>query len=607
MRVTFFSPHAGIQLHAIPERKLIESYIHRGHDVTVVTCSGELSAPCITMNSRNLDLSSSRFSMAMTCMTCRRLSSQLYSDRDKLTVVKMESLISQEDFGLIDALCANVTQSNWRSFKYRDISIGILASYEILLKYKLNSLIFNEEQFEELLAKIRLTLVSLMAAESHFRKSNPQLVVAYNMLYSVNRVWKIVAESSGASSYSIQLGWDAAARTDTLMIYRDENDQFLLAGSPEADLALDSPISPEGIKRVKDHLLALSSSSDVFVYSKQHEQIHPKATREKFDIDPNKPVILIPLSSEDERFAAGVLGIEFMKRKSQLFEDQTSWINYLIKFAEQNDQWQFIFRLHPRMFPNRREGYEASAAAEFLTLFATLPSNVRLNVPSDECSLSDLLQITHLVLAGKSTVGAQCAAYGMPIVLHDIETLNAFSPRLGRVVKDLNSLVNIIDSALSEGLKFETSRQAFRWFDYLNSRVAFQFSLQRDSPKYFVERATVNTGTWRIQQRFLPQLKKKLSGGLISSILRYPLLRRASHRAMKNLGSDSLPLDPLVLVSEMGLKGLQEVRLTEGMPNDSTETNSLKTALEDIAHVLGKFNDDSDCLTSRMAKMIANS
>lgn len=601
MRVTFFSPHAGVELHSYPERQLIESYVSAGHQVTIISCHGEFKSPCISMSARNIDLDSSRLARTLTCMACQRIGDALYLNSENLTVIQLADLITCEDFDKIEALCADITIDNWIDFTYLSLPLGKIASYEILLKYKLSDLALNQTQFRELIAKIRLTMISATAAKIHISSTQPDLIVAYNMLYGVNRVWAELARQVGAKSYSIQLGWDAASRAQSLMIYHDDNHQLLLANSLEANAYLDLPLSETEVARVQSHLLALTSSSDVFVYSQQHAKVHPFEIRHLFNLDPNKPTVLVPLSSEDERFAASFVGIEFMQKTPALFQDQVTWIVFVINLARKHPEWQFVFRLHPRMFPNAREQHLAGSAQRFVELFADVPENVRLNSPSDNCSLSDILQVTDVVLAGKSSVGAQCAAYGLPILLHDVDTLNAFSSKLGRIVHDANEVSAAIEELIKVGCQFNTSLLAYRWFNFLNSRVALQFSTITESD---ISGSFKIFSGGKFGSLFLRRLRRLVDFSSMRAGLQYIFAGRQTRKFIESLELDPLPLYPLVRVTEMGLDGLQQLKFTETRFDARQEALALIKSLREIGNNLGEFPDDPRCLSSRILRMI---
>lgn len=593
MKVLFVSPLAGIEQHAIVERQLMQSFIARGDSVGVVRCSKDLLQPCGVALAKGTVSPVSTAARWATCSGCIQNGNLLFASDQRIRQFQISEFVSELELSTIDALVADAEPGGWMSLEHKDLPVGRLAAYEGFLTYKDHRGVLSGQQYLDYQANLRTVLVMDLVSEKIFQEWSPDLVIAYNTLYALHRIWKLRSEESGIPCYALQHGWDAARRSTSLMIYRDDNDQLLLSSSTECKEALNHPIDESAIRLVSDHLLALTQASNVFVYSAAHQAIQPETIRKGLGLDAKRPVIFVPLSSEDERFASGVVGLEFMTRPGNVFSNQMDFLQYLKSMARQHPEWQFVIRVHPRMFPNAREAYLATGAEPIMkVLTQDRPDNFQINTPTQGYSLSDVMQVIDLVVAGRSTVGAQCAAFGLPLVLHDVHQLNAFPAQLGLVAHSREELSEKIQLGLVMGCRIENSILAFRWFNFLNSIVAKDISPPKDSHVAEASRPPRPHTTVRLIKNSLPRF------------LQTWLKSRISLRAVQNFSIDSnnnLPeFDDLVQVTDRRLAGLHQLRPPMTQNSPEAELRGVTLALLGLCDLLGRFPDDPRCLTSRI-------
>jgi hypothetical protein len=128
------------------------------------------------------------------------------------------------------------------------------------------------------------------------------------------------------------------------------------------------------------------------------------------------------------------------------------------------------------MFPNKRESVTSPVVAELTELLADAPANVTLNLPSDEVSLYDLMQVVDVVLSYRSSVGAELAAFGIPVVVPSNAEFFTYPAEINLVGATEEDYAEKIGQAIAAGWSLDNSRRAFRWFAFLFSRVAVDFS-----------------------------------------------------------------------------------------------------------------------------------
>src|SRR5262249_46386450 len=161
------------------------------------------------------------------------------------------------------------------------------------------------------------------------------------------------------------------------------------------------------------------------------------------------------LSSPDERFAAQTVGAQGSD-EDLLFPKQIDWIRALLRFVASRPDLFLLIRVHPREFPNKREGVLSQNAGLLAKTLETLPPNSRVNWPADQVSLYDLANYTDVVLNSWSSAGKEMALLGIPVV--------AYSPDLILYPADLNCVGTTeadffrkVDQALADGWTLERS------------------------------------------------------------------------------------------------------------------------------------------------------
>jgi hypothetical protein len=128
------------------------------------------------------------------------------------------------------------------------------------------------------------------------------------------------------------------------------------------------------------------------------------------------------------------------------------------------------------MFPNKRESVRSPVVDELMELLSGRPSNVSVNLPTDEISLYDIMQVVDVVLSYRSSVGAELAAFGIPVVVPSNADFFTYPEEINLVGSTRDEYAAKIAQALEAGWSLENSRRAFRWFAFLFTRIAVDLS-----------------------------------------------------------------------------------------------------------------------------------
>ena len=91
-------------------------------------------------------------------------------------------------------------------------------------------------------------------------------------------------------------------------------------------------------------------------------------------------------------------------------------------------------------------------------------------------SLYDLMQLVDVVLSYRSSVGAELAAFGIPVVVPANADFFTYPNEINLVGTTREDYAAKIDEALAAGWSLENSRRAFRWFAFLFTRIAVDLS-----------------------------------------------------------------------------------------------------------------------------------
>ena len=476
MKALFFSPFSNVWEHSYPVSLIAQSLEEQGFDIEFVNCDGQFEDFCIAMSAAGLTAESSLQKRKQVCSACKKRRN-LLSKEFGFSSYNLEQFIDSSDIKYATDQTQLVDSTNWMHLEVHGIPIGRYAAYEFLLHYKILGTDIPENLFPYYQDQLRLSIITLLASQKILATSNPDVVLTYNRLYGVNHAFLAVAEQKNIPTYSLQGGSHITLHGQSMTLFRESQSLFQVLDSSTWETSKENPIGIIQAELVTSHLLGLLSASSAFAYSSSFEAVAPAVLREKLNIRSGSQVLLIPMSSEDELNAAELADfLPDRESRPNLFEDQFSWIRYIFDFARRNPELSFVLRLHPRMYPNKREGILAPVVEKVIELVKTAPNNVSINYPTDAISLYDLLQIVDVVLGYRSTVGVEAASFGIPVVAPANKDFFTYPREISLTSYSRQEFDKNIYKALQEGWCFENARKAYRWFSFLFTQVATDLS-----------------------------------------------------------------------------------------------------------------------------------
>jgi hypothetical protein len=504
MKILFFSPYALIDVHAIPDALLAKSLRYAGHETLHVSCDGLFNSYCIAMSAVGLGYFDDQVKKDAICRNCKVKRDKINSTFEAPST-HLEKYLAADDFQLADSICAKATPENWFDFEYDGIDVGKYAAYELVLNDKINSKAFTADQWRKYQVDLRNALCVLIGIRKIFDEFRPERVVMYNNLYSANSTVCAVAEQRGVKYYSLHAGGHHVHMRSHITIYRGRGSRRLTPYGQAWKDVQGRPLSPAEIDKVNLHIRELLLAKSPWVYSIKSVNMKSEDLRTFFHAREDQKVLLVTMSSEDEKFAGSLVDIPH-QRGEPIFKSYFEWISFLVEWAAKRPDIMLIIRVHPREFPNKRERVLSAQAKIQKDYFVDLPENVKVNWPEDNISLYDLLKIVDLGLNSSSTAGLDMVLFGIPVVIIDENQLIPYPRDLNIFAENKDDYVEKIEQSLSLPWDLKRVIHAYRWLSFL-----YQIEEIDISDGYFPKRKGFVNWAQRILSR-VSIMNKSISG-----------------------------------------------------------------------------------------------
>jgi hypothetical protein len=472
MKILFFSPHAYYDVHALPEALVADALRKEGNKILTINCDGLYKDYCISMSAVKFsDLSAK----AAICNKCKN-NRDIINEKFNFQSILLESLISKEELFETERILNTLNKENYINYEFDSVPIAKFAIYEFILNHKLSSTNIPNELWGECKAHIRNAMNTYFAMTRFMKYEQPERVVVYNSLYGVNRIVCAVAEKCHIPDFMLHAGYHLKYRLQQMLIFKGIGSLAAINTHKYLDEKRFEPLPKKNIRFITEHVKALLQAKSPWVYSVPSQKMPTADVKRLIGIELHQKVILAVMRSNDERFGARLAGCDFLEG-NPIFSSQIEWLNWLCEFALQNPSYFIIFRVHPREYPNKREGVisEHSVSLEKHISNRSIPSNVYINLPSDNLSLHDLLKITDVLLNNTSSVGLEASLLGIPVIGYG-DSLLSFDKKLQRECFDVEEYIKVIHEKISLGWQFSNVISAYRWINFLNQESAIDIS-----------------------------------------------------------------------------------------------------------------------------------
>ncbi|WP_334156907.1 hypothetical protein [Oryzomicrobium sp.] len=500
MKILFFSPHAYFSVHALPEAVVAEALALAGHDIHMISCDGLYRRHCLTMSNVGYADQAKKRRICAVCKTNRNAIGAEF----RFPTTGIEAYLTAAEAGQAAAAAAALDPANFLQFEWDGIPVASYALYEFWLNHKLSSEEIDTALWPEYLAIFENTLKTLFASRRMMDDLKPARIVCYNSLYSVNRVMAAVAEQKAIPHFTLHAGRHHKHRLQQMTIYKGIGYGVTVNRLPALAAYRAQPCTAAQVDIVTEHVRELFRATSPWVYSIRSGKRASAELLDRYAVGEGCKVLLAVMRSNDERLAARFAGVGHYDG-TPLFADQYQWLSWLAGFARNHPEYVIIFRVHPREFPNKREGVTSQNAYAFMNFIETLelPANLHINLPRDNLSLHDLLKISDVLLNNTSTAGLEASLFGIPVVgIRD--DLYAFDLALQEEPDSIDDYVARIAAACASGWRFSRVVGVYRWLNYLNTETAIDIADAYDPARQAATR----------RGRMMQLLRRKLRSAL---------------------------------------------------------------------------------------------
>ena len=334
---------------------------------------------------------------------------------------------------------------------------------------------FNSAELAQYRIDVRHALYAVCTAKKIIDDWQPDRVLVYNGLYSVNRAVVLFAETRGIPAFFMHAGLNISRRLQSIMIGRGSTFSYFPQIKSQWKRFSGKPCTAKELGRVTDHMAELLNARSIFVYSAARSGEYFDV-RKFFGVKKHQKLVVATLSSPDE-YLAGVRVGALTPHEGVLFNSQVEWVEALMRFIKTRQDIFLVVRVHPREFPNRRDRQMSQHAIQLQSVLAELPDNAAVNWPDDNISIYDFANQTDVFLNAWSSVGKEMPAFGIPVVNYS-SRLAWYPAELNYIGETLDTYFLAIDDALRDGWSFERVRMAYRWMvhDFVRSTIGISDS-----------------------------------------------------------------------------------------------------------------------------------
>jgi hypothetical protein len=464
-RVTVFAPFTGIWPHALSEAQLAQQLPEEQFDVTFLSCGKLFPRYCTVMELHRLPLIGEHRRKTVACRDCRA-AAQLITPKlaPSASAACLADFAQPEDETLIEEHLLGVRRSDFIDFRFRGIEVGRLASYETLIKYKKVSLDLRDHEWDYYLESLRNCVRTLLAGDRFLNVQRPSTVLCYSPQYSVTGAFAAMAIQRDIRTYFVEGSANLAEKYSAVRVwnwdrYKLLNPALLHWGD---GTAVEEPTLEEQ-RRIDAHFRTIGVGHAHDVYSRSPSGASTRAT---FGVEPQTPLLLLTMSSYDEVFSGAMIyGYPASRHTSDVYTDQADWVSDTIEWARAHPEVCLIVRLHPRDFPNRREGVKAEQAERWQALFDRLPINVKIDHPEDRYALGDHLDEIDVLITGWSSTALEALALGIPVITYDAN-LPRFPASIHITGRSRTDYMRNLDDCITFTRDSANRDAVFKWLAY---------------------------------------------------------------------------------------------------------------------------------------------
>jgi len=481
LKILAFSPYAGIWEHSFPEATTLKALTNIA-EIKYIGCNGLFDSFCITMSAKGITPHASLSEKRKVCSDCIA-KKKLIKDNYEFNSVDIDDYVNDAVKANVTASLNKISKDNFMEFAIDGVELGKISVYEIVLNNKKNNIKFDDNEWSDYLNSLENSLYTYYFMIDIIRQYCPDRILVYNSLYSTNNVVYQLAKILGISSFFLHAGRNWSNRLDTMIVAKNTSVEYNQNIASMWSKFKDIKLSINQVKLIYDHFDRVIRSNSFFNYSSKMSKnfsfydTYPMANGAK--------IFLATLSSSDERFAANLVGHRSII-EGELFNNQTNWVKWLVKYFSTKSDSFLIIRVHPRDFPNKRYKNFSDNARNLKKNLVNLPSNIMVNWPDENISIYDLATEVDVLLNSHSSSSLDFLYLGLPVVVYDKNILT-FPLELHYYGFNESEYISAIEKATNDSWRFDNVYKLYKWMNIQLNLSVFDIS---DATKQFYKKKT---------------------------------------------------------------------------------------------------------------------
>lgn len=462
---------------------LLSEEISKNNNVNILYCNSFMNNMCIAHDAQHKGIFSPKIEKLKICNICKNNFLKIKKNPN-INYINVDKYITPDvDKEIEEYALSQKSNDQLLNFEFESLKVGKMALYELSLKNKLikEELNTNEER-AEIVDKIKQIIKFNHALKKIYSDLNPEVFVTTNGYYYITNFFLQFGKQRGAKTISISNSSSYRfSRNDLKIFHQHELLDMEIQKSLfhlYKDVYLHKKTLMHALTNVKSQIKKEHSHS----FSPQYQgKIN---IRKKFNIEKNKKIILVVLSSQAEIFSAkNVMAYKFGENLN-LFKNQIDFLKFLINESIHLENYHFIIRTHPRQY----SGKISEEINEINKLNLSQYKNLSINDPKDKLSPFNFLQDIDLVINSWSTLAVDFGIFGISNItafpdfaLYPKECMNILNNK-----KDFVQTIKSIDKKRS----FKLSLLFLKYYqvDKFFSTISFQknFFLSKNFSNFFV-------------------------------------------------------------------------------------------------------------------------
>lgn len=461
----FFAHEAGLEPFLASHAILAKTRVEFGRASIMLACDGLLPT-CNVKQSMSVRPTSAGDTKNPACQQCRRSAASRRNEYG-LATVGIESLVGPPERAKIEKIIED-NSSDLSKVNYGGAAIGTLAIGETLrCVRKSDPGEFSADDVELVKALVFSSLAICLALEKIYSRYSLERIVYFGD-YAFFIAAQIYAEANGIAITRITHLYNRDVDRRMISLQQtcanvellDQIGRWPDYRNRPIECSTISAIAEGALYRLRGHGGASTHSPN---WTKQTADLE-----EGLGLSRKRKTLVAYTSSLDEFVASrGVLAAlgKPYAVGPRPFDDQFAWLRALVDWTASRSDVQLVIRIHPRTGSSRYP----TVASEYFRLkseLSTLPSNVMVIWPEDPVSSYNLAEIADAVLVSWSTIGLECARFGVP-VMAAFSGIGSF-PVGGFISFEETSQLYFaaLESALTAPASLSKITEAYRWTHY---------------------------------------------------------------------------------------------------------------------------------------------